>query len=226
MGTSTVTRSTSVVVPTLTPTLVSAPATVAGPNPSKSPQESLDYFLEVAFGSEYGRSTREIRKWSIDPRINVHGTPTPEDLATLTEVVADLNALIDTVTLDVVESGGNVDVYFAPESGFAEIEPNYVPGNSGYFWAWWDAGGQITSSRVLVASDVTQVARNHLIREEITQMLGLMNDSFSYPDSIFYGDPSAIESYADLDEYVIRELYRPDVHAGLGVDETLAIIGN
>jgi hypothetical protein len=56
-------------------------------------------------------------------------------------------------------------------------------------------------------------------------MLGLTNDSFSYPDSNFYEAPSTTQSYSDLDERVIELLYRPQIAAGIDVDEALGVIG-
>jgi len=179
----------------------------------------------VAGGAEYGDTTKVIRKWASDPKISVHGNPNPEDLATLAAVVAELNKIIEPINIEVVESGGNVDLHFAPERHFADIEANVVPGSNGFFWMWWDAGGTITNGRILVSTDVSQPLRNHIIREEVTQMLGLMNDSFSHPDSIFYQRPSITQSFSALDEYVIELLYRPQITAGMNLDAARAVIG-
>lgn len=200
-----------------------APTTVT--TPTRKLGEARDYFIEVALGAEYGGAPPEIHKWAVDPKISVHGDPTPQDLATLAEVVADLNEIISTINIEVIDSGASVDLHFAPEWQFANIEPNYVPGNNGFFWIRWDGGGNITTGRVLVSTELSQSLRNHVIREEVTQMLGLMNDSFSYPDSIFYEWPSTTQSYSDLDEYVIEALYRPQITAGIDIDEALAVIG-
>jgi hypothetical protein len=137
----------------LAPTPRASPSTVA--NPSGKPGEARDYFIEVAFGAEFGAGPRQIHKWAVDPKISVHGDPNPEDLATLAEVVADLNEIIATINDEVLESGGNVDLHFAPERQFASIDPNHVPGNNGFVWIWWDGGGNITSGRVLVSTDLT-----------------------------------------------------------------------
>lgn len=193
--------------------------------PTIRPGEALDYFTEVAFGSEFGDGAREIRKWAVDPKISVHGNPNRADLATLNKVVTELNEIIGSINIEVVEVGGNVDLHFAPERQFAAIEPSVVPGSSGFFWMWWEGGGTITNGRVLVSTDVHQPLRNHIIREEVTQMLGLMNDSFSYSDSIFYERPSMVQSYSVLDEHLIEMLYRPEITVGMNVDQARAVIG-
>jgi hypothetical protein len=60
----------------------------------------------------------------------------------------------------------------------------------------------------LIASrGITQQERSHLIREELTQSLGLFKDSWRYPDSVFYQDWTDITSYSDLDRTTVRLLY-------------------
>jgi len=190
------------------------------------PQAALDYFVEVAFGPEFGGGPREIRKWNQDVRIVVHGNPNDEDLATLDDVIADLNAIIGTIEVSIVPGDGNVDLYFAPEEQFADIEPNYVPVNMGFFWVWWDGQGDITNTRVLVSTTgLSQEERNHIIREEITQQMGLMSDSDTYPDSMFQQAWTTTQAYSELDELVIELLYLPRVQVGMNVEEALSAIG-
>jgi hypothetical protein len=189
------------------------------------PQAALDYFVEIAFGPEFGGGPQEIRKWTQDVEIVVHGDPNAEDLATLDDVIADLNEIIDTIEIRIVESGGQVDLHFAPEPEFEAIEPNYVPVNMGFFWVWWDGLGNITRTRVLVSTTgLTQEARNHVIREEVTQQLGLMSDSFSYEESMFYQGWTTTQEYSTLDELVIELLYLPEIEVGMAVDQALDAI--
>jgi len=188
--------------------------------------DELAYFSEIALGAEFGDSSSTVRKWTRDVRIAVHGNPTDADLATLEDVLGDLNALIDPIELSVVRSGQNVDLYFAPESDFSRIAPEYIPVNMGFFWTWWDSPGDIDQARVLISTTrVTQAERSHLIREELTQMLGLMNDSYAYPDSIFYQDWTETAAYSSLDEAVIVMLYSPGIEPGMDGDDALAVLG-
>lgn len=215
-------------VPTITTTTRPTTTTVAPTTtlaPRFYPPDAVDFFEEIAFGPEFGDGSREIRKWTHDVRIVVHGDPGDEDLVTLYDVVADLNALIGTIVIDIVTSDGNFDIHFAPEPEFASIEPNYVPVNMGFFWVWWDAEGNITDARVLISTtDLTQAERNHIIREEVTQSLGLMRDSFQYEDSIFYQGWTETQEYSELDELLIEMLYLPEVEPQMTVEEARAVI--
>ena len=51
------------------------------------------------------------------------------------------------------------------------------------------------------------VFKKNLLREELTQSLGLFNDSMKYPDSIFYQVWSETTEYSELDKEVIRRHY-------------------
>ena len=47
----------------------------------------------------------------------------------------------------------------------------------------------------------------HLLREELTQSLGLFNDSWDYPESIFYQCWTTTTEYAPIDRELIDMLY-------------------
>jgi hypothetical protein len=147
------------------------------PRPGGYTAPEIDYLQEIAFGFEYGTATDVIRKWGENPRIQVFGTPTSEDRAVLQDVLADLNALMEEVQVELVDSDPTVEVHFAPVSEFPSILPSYVQGNLGYFSVWFGSDNRIYRSVVLLASDaVEQPGRSHLIREEVTQMLGLAKE--------------------------------------------------
>ena len=202
----------------------------------------INYFLEVALKSEYADSERTIKKWDRDINIKVLGTPTPEDLKTLQTVIDEINTLVSGIRLQVVTLAGqsiqnisshnphalgknpNVEIYFVPESKFSQYEPNYQPLNYGFFWGWWNDNHAMHQSKILISTDgVTQQERSHLIREELTQSLGLMEDSEQYSDSIFYQGWTDTNHYAEIDKVVIEMLYRPEIHPGMTQSQVLEV---
>lgn len=202
----------------------------------------INYFLEVALKSEYANSEPTIKKWDRDINIKVIGSPTPEDLNTLQTVIDELNTLVSGIRLQVVSQAGdssqdissnksralgnnpNVEIYFVPESKFSQYEPNYQPINYGFFWGWWNDNQAMERSRVLISTDgVTQQERSHLIREELTQSLGLMEDSDQYSDSIFYQGWTDTNHYAEIDKAVIEMLYRPEIRPGMTQSQVLKV---
>jgi hypothetical protein len=179
-----------------------------------SEDEVTRYFLEVAFGAEYGSTNARIRKWdtarSIKIRVNrTYGTPTAADEATLNQVVGELRQLTG-LNLTIADRNPDIEIYFAPQYKFKQIEPNYRPLNSGFAWVWWNEN-TITRSRILISSsNIGQKERSSIIREELTQSLGFLRDSEKYADSIFYQGWNEVTEFSTLDKAIIQLLYSKD----------------
>ena len=170
-------------------------------------EQEIEYFFETALGAEYGASQPVIHKWSDNIRIKINGTPTSEDLDALNRIITELNSLINTITLDIVTRNSNIDIYFDTVDHFLSIEPNYVSGNMGFFWARWNDAGAFYKGKILIASEgISQRERSHLIREELTQILGIMNDSNRYEESIFYMGWTDTIEYLAIDRAILVHL--------------------
>lgn len=203
----------------------------------------INYFLEIALGSEFGNPSSTIKKWNKDVKIKVIGSPTAEDLNALNTVIDDINTLTNgnirlqivslpgrnkplghsASTRPVVANSANVELYFVPISQFGRYEPNYQPVNYGFFWDLWN-NNIIYKSRVLISTvGVTQKERSHLIREELTQSLGLMQDSYKYKESIFYQGWTDPTEYAEIDKALIEMLYRPEIRPGMTKSQVLKV---
>lgn len=57
--------------------------------------------------------------------------------------------------------------------------------------------------------------QKHLLREELTQSLGLARDSQEYVESIFQSAWTTTNEYAEIDRDLIRLLYHPQMNIGL-----------
>lgn len=190
--------------------------------PPRYSDSELAYFEEVALGTESGRGSARVRKWTSAPRIQAFGRPTADDLHTLDRIVDELNALVPGLGAEITVEGPTVEIHFVPADEFPAYEPRYEKGNLGFFWVWWNDAQEITYARVLIATeDVTQRVREHLLREELTQVLGLMRDSWTYPESIFYQGWTETGVYAQIDRSLVEMLYRPDVLPGQPRDVVL-----
>ena len=172
-------------------------------------KRGLDYFNEIAFGSEFGGNAPVIHKWQKpNVTIAVSGSFKKNDKECLDKVVKDFNDISSEVHLAIAQNSNDINMYFAPEPEFKNIEPNYQPTNYGYFWVSFADDQTIKKSTILISSTmVTDQERCHLIREETTQSMGLMRDSHSYPDSMFYDDWTTTQDYSDLDKQLIEILY-------------------
>jgi len=186
---------------------------------TKFSQTEINYFLEIALGAELGDETPVIKKWTDDIRIKISGSPTSHDLQTINTIVDDLKTL--SIKVKIVNKKENININFAPKKDFPELEKNY-----GFFWSLWhDDNFEIYEANILIAStEITQQERSHLIREELTQSLGLMNDSDKYKDSIFYQDWSDITEYSEIDKAIIQLLYHKNIKTGMTKTKILEIL--
>jgi hypothetical protein len=186
------------------------------PRPGGYAADEIDYFTAIAFGAEIGDSSPFLRRWRSDTdlAIRVNGAPTPDDLVMLDAVLAEISRLTP-LQFEIVDDLPAVEVHFVPRSQFQTVLPQAQTGSDGFVWAWWAADDHFTSCLVLIATDLSQSLRDHVIREEVTQMLGLLQDSFLYPESIFYRSPSIVTEYLPIDRAVIELLYRVELAAGM-----------
>ncbi|KAM3094435.1 DUF2927 domain-containing protein [Phormidesmis sp. 146-12] len=200
----------------------------AASEPGEYTQEQIRYFMEVAMGAEYSNvNGAKIRKWQEDLRIKVLGTPTNADLETLNTVINEINELTaGNVRLQLVTQNPNVTIHFAPEWKFKQLEANYQPINYGYIWTQWN-NDTITNANILITSkQVTQKERSHLIREELTQSLGLMQDSNRYADSMFYQPWTDVTQYSSLDRALIKMLYSPQIRPGMNQAQVINVLNS
>lgn len=186
-------------------------------------QEVIDYFKEIALGFEFGNASRITRRWESDVNIFVGGSPTQEHLTEVQKIIDELNALITTgISLQVVstQSASNYFIYFGSGANYAQLYPSsagLVESNWGLFSIFWNGFNQFTGGHMYVdifrASEVEQM---HLLREELTQSLGLARDSDKYNNSIFQQSfTTKTTEYAPIDKELIRLLYHPEMQIGL-----------
>ncbi len=214
--------------PDLTAVDAVSPSVPESVSPDELLTRDLPYFLEIALGSEYGVGSFTVKKWTTDIRIEVSGQPTLADMLALQSVIRELNELVHPgIQLSIVPDHGNLQMYFIPHSQFYQFEPPGIIFYGGFFRSWWNYAGEIYRSRVVIGSDrVDQIHRTHLIREELTQALGLMNDSMKYKDSIFYQGASHVVEYSPLDQRVIRWLYSDVIQPGMTRHQIRKVFNN
>lgn len=190
-----------------------------------NPDEQLqDVFRVVAGGSEYGGTDNTIKKWAVPLKLAIHGSPSAEDRAALGRAMEWLNGIEGFPGISVVQSGANVDIWFVELDKMKDVVDGYVKGNWGFFWTNYNSQS-ITKATIAIATDVTdQEERNHLIFEELVQSMGLMQDQYTYEDSIFYGNWTTVQEPSEMDWELVGMLYLPEVRHGMGVDEAIELI--
>ena len=52
-----------------------------------------------------------------------------------------------------------------------------------------------------------------------------MNDSYAYPDSMFYQEWTTTQHFSDIDRKLIEMLYREEIEAGMSREQVKSIFG-
>ena len=186
--------------------------------------EVISYFKEIALGFEFGTSSEITRKWCSDLKIFVGGDISNDLNVELNNIVNEIRNLVtDNFSIQIVNdsSQSNYYIFFGSGDEYSKIFPsqaNYVDSNWGLFSVRWNTSNCLTRGNMYVdIYRANTIEQRHLLREELTQSLGLAKDSFKYPNSIFQSSWTQTLNYMEIDKDVIRLLYHPNMSTGLNV---------
>lgn len=194
---------------------------------SENQEEVISYFKEIVLGFEFGNAPKVIRKWNQDVKIFVGGDEYPLLMNELNEVIEELNTLIarDNIELSTVadSSEANYYAYFGPGKRYEKLYPgakDHTDSNFGLFFVNWESNYFVNGTMYVDTNRPEPRNQRHLLREELTQSLGMAQDSQRYPDSIFQSSYStAVTEYSEYDKAVIQLLYHPAMKTGLDESE-------
>lgn len=185
-------------------------------------EEAIAYSKEVALGFEFGSASPITRKWEEPMRIYVSGYAEGPLYSTLQNVRNEINSLVsDGFELELVADSleSNFHIFFGKAGDYVVRYPNqkeYVKSNYGLFSVFWNGRNEINRGHMYVDTErADSRAQHHLLREELTQSLGLAKDSDKYPDSIFQQSYTYTDEYSEMDKELIRLLYHPEMTTGL-----------
>lgn len=198
-------------------------ASPAGPELTEAQRDIIRYFKEVALGFEHGNAAKITRKWNAPMRMAIEGDPAPEVLAMVYQTIDSINHYAtDGFSIAVVDnSAHDCLLFFGTKAAFVARFPDtedLIGSNLAIFQVWW-VNNQINRARIFIDTErPTLVQQQSLVKEEITQALGLGNDSPRYPESIFFETRTQggfATAYAEIDKALIRLLYHPEMETGL-----------
>jgi hypothetical protein len=181
-------------------------------NTEKYSDESVKYFNSVATKSEFSSGKFQPHRWRKDMKIYVKGDKPDYLMNELTKIVGELNDIINPINIKVVndEDESNFVIFFGGQSGYNKIcSPSIGLTEHNYGLFVVDGGVSIGGGSMYVDTERSSTisAKKHLLREELTQSLGLFNDTYDYPNSIFYQGWTETNEYAPIDIELISMLY-------------------
>ena len=201
-----------------------------GPNPEPEltayEQQVIEYFKAIALGFEFGSASKITRKWESEMKIFIGGKPTEELLSELEKIRTEINELAtDGFKISIAGDSlaSNYYLFLGNAPSYVAIYPsleNLVSSNWGLFTVFWEAGSILNSGHMYVDIERANLQeQKHLLREELTQSLGLAMDSPQYQESIFQSAWTTTTAYAPIDRDLIRLLYHPDMQRDLNAEQ-------
>jgi hypothetical protein len=172
----------------------------------------FNYYDTIVHYTENNENRTSLNKYEKDIKLYIKG----EDVKYLKEeikiIVNDLNNLIEPINITITEDSTdyNLLVYLGNRKGFEGIN-NDIKGvhclGYGIIYCGYKNSIILSECFVDIKKVKTPIRQKHILREEITQCLGLINDTYQYDNSIFYEGYSEVTQYSDLDKEIIKLLY-------------------
>jgi hypothetical protein len=182
---------------------------------TQTQQEIQDYFNEVAYGSEEmeGPKRTILLKWDKNIKMYLDGNYITQDIIEVRNIISELNALISPLKIILVKnkSEANSIVYFGDFNTFNSRHlgntSEFIHCNGFCTIYGFDDSIIIDNTLIYISKDISPLDKKHTIIEEITQSLGLSNDTWTHEDSMFYEGYSTTQQLSKLDRELIKMLY-------------------
>ncbi|MBT5413409.1 MAG: DUF2927 domain-containing protein [Rhodospirillaceae bacterium] len=197
----------------------------------------VDHFETVAFGREFATTSDHLIKWTEPVRIQLIGDDIADrHRARIVAHLADL-AAITGHPIGLIEGAGeaNVLLLVTPRRQFVPILTEAIgrrevaerivrsmTGNACIGSLGSGESGEIDAAVVLIPNDeYNDLLMRACIVEELTQLLGLLNDSDEIAPSIF-NDRSRFVDLTEHDRLLLRILYAPELRPGMSPEAARA----
>jgi hypothetical protein len=187
-----------------------------------SPNLLARQFERIAFSSEFGGQYRAGRliRWDGPITVRITGHAPDRFRAEVERQIAELRQLSG-LSIDFAAEGGEstptMIVEFSQSRGATNFDPN-APCRT----LIWESGFVIRKVQIYITPYPDEL-RRHCIVEELTQSLGLADDSALVRDSIF-NDASSRQRLAPWDALMVRILYDPRLKAGIHRTEAMPLV--
>lgn len=180
-----------------------------------APSEIISYFCDVALGAEYGETEEVVIRWGEPVRYHIGAGATEADLQQIYSLIDALNKVPGFPGFVPAASAedASLTVSFVDTAG---MEAAAGDSFNGYVTLRWALDGYgIVSGQIYYNTELDQGERNAVIVEELVQSLGLLNDTYDHPESIFYQYHTDTSWPTTLDWAVIQLLYSDGITPGM-----------
>lgn len=234
---------TATTVPTVTTPAITtdtSPTETTAPPASQKPAHSpyyisgldtdrvLSYFSEVVLDAEFINSGNAdvVQKWDRQISYGVLGAPTQEDRAALLAMASAVNGISGFPGMYEVSDpdSANLRIHFVSQEEMVQILGDNFYGSDGGVTIWWNDSQQIYEGVICIRTDIDQYVRNSVIKEEIYNGLGPLQDTDLRTDSLIWSGYSAPQDMTQVDRLILTLLYHPQIKCGMNAAECEAVI--
>ncbi|TAN50595.1 MAG: DUF2927 domain-containing protein [Methylococcaceae bacterium] len=200
----------------------------------QQPAEILRSFHEIALRTEYGPDAKVLQKWTSPVNIWLdHRVGDADKHAMLVRMHIEHLAAITGHPLRLVNSPAEAnmklifsrnDQFFRDARNEMGVQAAGIVRSSTCICSLKSVQGSLVKATIIIPVDRARAQRKLVacIVEEITQAMGLPNDSDSVYPSIF-NDRSTDQLLSGLDYLLLRILYDPRMHAGMPPGAAMAL---
>lgn len=185
----------------------------------KYSREAFNYLYEVCFFGEVERKKVHLTKWKSNVKYYISGKASKQDIEMVMKAIIKLNSLKLPISFQLVEEkqSSNVSIYFGDTTSLKPLGLiNNFEGQS----IVTATNGIIDSAKVLIADhSINSIKKESVILEEMTQIIGLSSDSYTYPESLFYQGENSVTDYLPIDKEMMLLLYDPRIPTNYCIED-------
>ena len=191
----------------------------------------LKLFLKITLENEFEKKNKKCKKWDNNIKIHVFFQEYIKDLdIELDNIVKEINNLSETVKLERTKDikKANLKLFFCSDKFYRKKIPvNTRPllkNNYGLCTIFYNNNFIINKASIYIDIYRTKNlnCQKHLLREELTQSLGLVND-INMEDSIFNQKWQCITKYSTFDKLIIKFFLSKNIKPAMRKKEIIDI---
>ncbi|WP_142784931.1 DUF2927 domain-containing protein [Changchengzhania lutea] len=188
-------------------------------------------FLDLAFNQEFGGGSEELRKWNNDISIYIVGNAPTETMNEINVIISEISDLNTDLKVRLVQDMDNANLIL-----FLGLKPDYIvdiepsalglaEDARGFANILWNTSFEIVKASICidVINNPDLSTQKHIIREELGQAFGLINDTVLDDTSMFH-ETIENSNYSETDLEFMTLMLSNSLEPGMCQSEALKFI--
>lgn len=197
--------------------------------PDKYEKDLIEYFKEIALNTEYDDNPERVIKWKRPMSLFIYKEKECEEQMEVVEnTIAKLNDIASdgfSINLSNDINKSNAVLYLCKKDKVRQLAPKFyelledglLGDYTGMTYVEFKLSNFVITKALIFIDEIATIdEQKSAIVEEITQSIGLLNDSNKHSDSVFYENTDGVENinYSEMDRDLISFLYSEKMNPG------------